>query len=44
VPLCPSKTSYAARTQTRVAADGSQRLIAWATARPNLAVLFYYYY
>jgi hypothetical protein len=31
VPLCPP---HAARTRTRAAAVGSQRLTAWATARP----------
>jgi hypothetical protein len=33
VPLCPPETPQAARTRTR-AAVGSQRLTAWATARP----------
>jgi hypothetical protein len=28
VPLCPPQTSYAARTRTRAAAVGSQRLTA----------------
>jgi hypothetical protein len=30
VPLCPPQTPYAARTWTRAAAVGSQRLTAWA--------------
>jgi hypothetical protein len=34
VPLCPLQTPHAARTRTRAAAMGSQRLTAWATARP----------
>jgi hypothetical protein len=34
VPLCPPQTPHAARTRTRAAAVGSQRLTAWATARP----------
>jgi hypothetical protein len=34
VPLCPPKTPLAARTRTRAAAVGSQRLTALATARP----------
>jgi hypothetical protein len=34
VPLCPPQTPHAARTKTRAAAVGSQRLTAWATARP----------
>jgi hypothetical protein len=33
VPLHPPQTPHAARTLTRVAAVGSQRLTAWATAR-----------
>jgi hypothetical protein len=32
--FCPPQTPYAARTRTRAAAVGSQRLTAWATARP----------
>jgi hypothetical protein len=35
VPLCPLQTPHAARTRTRAAAVGSQRLNAWATARPK---------
>jgi hypothetical protein len=35
VPLCPPQTPHAARTRTRTAAVGSQRLTAWATARPS---------
>jgi hypothetical protein len=34
VPLCPTQTPHAARTRTRAAAVGSQRLTVWATARP----------
>jgi hypothetical protein len=34
VPLCPPQTPHAVRTRTRAAAMGSQRLTAWATARP----------
>jgi hypothetical protein len=34
LPLCPPQTPHAARTRTRAAAVGSQRLTAWATARP----------
>jgi hypothetical protein len=33
--LCPPQTPHAARTRTRAAAVGSQRLTAWATARPH---------
>jgi hypothetical protein len=33
-PLCPPQISHAARMRTRAAAVGSQRLTAWATARP----------
>jgi hypothetical protein len=35
VPLCPSQTPHAAQTRTRAAAVGSQRLTAWAMARPK---------
>jgi hypothetical protein len=35
MPLFPPQTPYAARTRTRAAAVGSQRLTAWATARPD---------
>jgi hypothetical protein len=35
VPLCPPQTPHAARTRTRTAVVGSQRLTAWATARPK---------
>jgi hypothetical protein len=35
VPLCPPQIPRAARTRTRAAAEGSQRLTAWATARPR---------
>jgi hypothetical protein len=34
MPLCPLQTPRAARTRTRAAAVGSQRLTACATARP----------
>jgi hypothetical protein len=34
VPLCQPHTPHAARTRSRAAAVGSQRLTAWATARP----------
>jgi hypothetical protein len=34
VPLCPPQTPHAARTRTRAAAVGSQRLTAWATTQP----------
>jgi hypothetical protein len=34
VLLCPPQTPHAARKRTRAAAVGSQRLTAWATARP----------
>jgi hypothetical protein len=35
VPRCPPQTPHASRTRTRAAAMGSQRLTAWATARPH---------
>jgi hypothetical protein len=35
VPLCRPQTPHAARTRTRAAAVGSQRLTALATARPK---------
>jgi hypothetical protein len=38
VPLYPAQTPHAARTRTRAAAVGSQRLTAWATARPNYRI------
>jgi hypothetical protein len=38
VPLCPPQTPHAARTRTRAAAAGSQRLTASATARPKRGV------
>jgi hypothetical protein len=38
VPLCPLQTPHAARARTRAAAVGSQRLTAWATARPSIPV------
>jgi hypothetical protein len=34
VPICPPQTPHAARMRTRAAALGSQRLTAWAMARP----------
>jgi hypothetical protein len=34
VPLCPPQNPHAAQTRTRAAAVGSQRLTAWAKARP----------
>jgi hypothetical protein len=34
MPLCPPQAPHAARTRTRAAAVRSQRLTAWATARP----------
>jgi hypothetical protein len=40
VPLCPPQTPHAARTQTRAAAVGSQRLTALATAWPKLGSSF----
>jgi hypothetical protein len=40
VPLCPPQTPHAARTRTRAAAVGSQRLTAWATTRPSPQVSF----
>jgi hypothetical protein len=46
VPLCPPQAPHAARTRTRAAAVGSQRLTAWATARPYvpwLLIIFHYY-
>jgi hypothetical protein len=36
MPLCPPQIPHAARTRTRPAAVGSQRLTACATARPSL--------
>jgi hypothetical protein len=38
VPLWPPQTPQAARMRTRAAAVGSQRLTAWATARPGTKV------
>jgi hypothetical protein len=35
MPLCPPQTPQAARTRTRAAVVGSQRLTAWGTARPK---------
>jgi hypothetical protein len=34
MPLCQPQTPHDAQTRTRAAAVGSQRLTAWATARP----------
>jgi hypothetical protein len=39
VPLCPPQNPHAARTRTRAAAVGSQRLTAWAMARPFTAFI-----
>jgi hypothetical protein len=39
VPLCPPQIPHAARTRTRAAAVGSQRLTAWATAQPSLCIV-----
>jgi hypothetical protein len=38
VPLCSPQTTHAARTQTRAAAVGSQRLTTWATARSSFNI------
>jgi hypothetical protein len=38
VPLCSPQTPHAARTPTRAAAVGSQRLTASVTARPNMHI------
>jgi hypothetical protein len=38
VPLCPPQIPHTARMRTRAAAVGSQRLTAWAMARPNLSL------
>jgi hypothetical protein len=38
VPLCPPQTPHAARTRTRAATVGSQRLTAWGSARPTGAL------
>jgi hypothetical protein len=43
VPLCSPQTPHAARTRTRAAAVGSQRLTAWATARPNGLVTVHFW-
>jgi hypothetical protein len=40
MPLCPPQTPHAARTRTRAAAVGSQRLTAWSTTRPTWHVLY----
>jgi hypothetical protein len=40
VPLCP-QIPHAARTRTRTAAVGSQRLTAWGTTRPIRAISSY---
>jgi hypothetical protein len=39
LPFCPQQTPNAARARTRAAAVGSQRVIAWATARPSVPFL-----
>jgi hypothetical protein len=38
VSLCPPQNPHGARTRTRAALVGSQRLTAWATARPSLCL------
>jgi hypothetical protein len=40
VPLCPPQTPHAARTRTRAAAVGSQKLTASSTARPLYSSIF----
>jgi hypothetical protein len=40
VPLCPPQTPHAALTRAQAAAVGSQRLTAWATARPIYFIYF----
>jgi hypothetical protein len=40
LPLYPPQTPHAARTRTRAATVGSQRLAAWATAQPFLCLDF----
>jgi hypothetical protein len=39
VPLCPTQTPHAARTRTRAATAGCQRLTAWATEWPCLTLV-----
>jgi hypothetical protein len=39
VPHCPPQTPHAARRRTRAAAVGSQRVTAWAAARPSIGQL-----
>jgi hypothetical protein len=41
--LRPPQTPHSARTRTRTAAVGSQRLTAWATTRPNYVCLITVY-
>jgi hypothetical protein len=36
VPLCPPQIPYAVWIQTQATAVGSQRVTAWATARPSI--------
>jgi hypothetical protein len=43
LPLCPPQNPHAARTRTRAAAVGSQRLTARATARPVYILLLVRY-
>jgi hypothetical protein len=43
VPLCPPQTPHAARTRTRAAEVGSQRLTALAKARPLYYALLILY-
>jgi hypothetical protein len=40
MPLCPTQTPNAARTRTRAAVVGSQRLTAWAMARPTTQLIY----
>jgi hypothetical protein len=42
MPLCPPQTPHAARARTRAATVGSQRLTAWATARPSYCIRLIY--
>jgi hypothetical protein len=40
MPICPPQTPHAARTRTRAAAVGNQRLTPSATARPYFTLYF----
>jgi hypothetical protein len=42
MPLCPPQIPHAARSRTRAAAVGIQRLTTWATARPSHPLHFSY--